>query len=92
MVVGCSSNLTVYIEGPTKLLKEPYPLNYPSTNPQPNEIVTVLKKGDVGEVLSSDYGKDYKVYKVKMRDGKIGYLIYGDNFKVLGGEPKDKKP
>lgn len=84
--IGCSSKSIVVIEGPTELLKEPYPIGYPSTNPHPNEIVSVLKKGDVGEVLSYDYGKDYKYYKVKMNDGKIGYLIFGDNFKILQQE------
>ncbi len=82
-VVGCSNTLLLIVEGPTKLLKNPYPDNYPSTNPQPNEIISMLKNGDEGEVLDSIYGKDYKAYKVKMKDGKTGYLINGDNFKVL---------
>jgi hypothetical protein len=80
--IACSNNQTVFIEGPSKLLKNPYPYNYPSTNPQPNEIVTILNKGDEGEVLSYTYGKDYKAYKVKMKDGKSGYLISGDNFRL----------
>ncbi len=81
--IGCSSKSIVVIEAPTKLLKNPYPFNYPSTKPQPNEIITILDKGDKGYVLDVSYGKDYKVYKVRMEDGKTGYLINGDNFKIL---------
>ncbi|MBN1907071.1 MAG: hypothetical protein JW927_18475 [Deltaproteobacteria bacterium] len=81
--MACNNNTTVLIEGPANLLKNPYPLNYPSTNPQPNEVISNLKAGDEGEVLDWSYEKDYKVYKVKMKDGKIGYLIHGDNFKEL---------
>lgn len=73
----------VLIEGPANLIKKPYPLNYPSTNPQPNEVISNLKAGDEGEVLDWSYEKDYKVYKVKMKDGKVGYLIHGENFKEL---------
>lgn len=83
IIVGCSSSSTVLIEMPTKLLKNPYPIDYPSTNPQPNEIVSILKVGDQGRVLDITYGKDYRVYKVKMNDGKTGYLVGGDTFKIL---------
>jgi hypothetical protein len=82
-ILSCGDNMSVVIEGPVKLLKNPYPQDYPSTNPQNNEIIAVLKKGDEGDVLAFSHGKDFKVYKVKMKNGKIGYLISGDNFKVI---------
>lgn len=82
-IIGCSNESVLIIKGNAKLLKNPYPDNYPSTNPQHNDIISMLKDGDEGEVLESFYGKDYKAYKVKMKDGKTGYLINGDNFKIL---------
>jgi len=83
ITAGCGENNIVIIEGPTKLLNNPHPLNYPSTNPQENEIIAILKNGDTGEVLNITYGKDFKVYKVKIKEGMVGYLISEDNFKVI---------
>lgn len=84
---SCTNNKeTVVIEEPTKLLKNPTPYNYPSTNPYENEIIAVLSSGDKGVVLGCEYGKDFKAYKVQMQDGKTGYLISGGDFKVLGNK------
>ncbi len=80
--MGCGDNVKVIIEGPTNLLMNPYPLNYPTTNPKENAVISQLKKGDEGEVLDYKYGKDFKAYKVELKNGKIGYLISGDNFRI----------
>ncbi len=81
--IGCGEPSTIMVEGPVKLLKNPFPLDYPKSNPQENEIISILSIGDKGKVVDVSYGKDFKVYKVKMESGKRGFLIHGDHFKVL---------
>lgn len=73
----------VITENHIDVLKEPYPLNYPSTKPRPNTVIAVLKKGERVKVINYRYGKDYMVYKIKLQDGRNGYVIYKkDAFRV----------
>jgi len=81
---GCNKNETILIEKPTKVLENPYPENYPSTNPKPNSVLSILEKGETVKLLQEKYGKDYLVYKVQFDKGKTGYIIYEkDAFKIL---------
>ena len=65
------------------VLEQPYPLNYPSTNPKPNRVIAVLEKGEKVEVVNDRYGKNYLVYKIHLKDGRTGYVIYEkDAFRV----------
>jgi len=65
------------IQGPTQLLENPYPLNYPSTNPQPNKVLAVFQNGETVEFTNISYGKDFRVFEVKTAD-RHGYIVDGE--------------
>ncbi|WP_295438761.1 hypothetical protein [uncultured Thiodictyon sp.] len=83
IIAGCQNDTVVFVKRPTKLLEQPYPYGYPSTNPQRNIIIATLKAGDAGYLLNCIYGKDYRACKVRMTDGAIGYLIDEGDFEIL---------
>jgi hypothetical protein len=75
-VSACDKGGFVTVERPTNVLEKPFPENYPSTNPEPNAVIAVLEKGVTVELLGDKHGKDYKVYKVRLNDGRTGYILY----------------
>jgi|GEM_PF-5536617 len=86
MVVSCGGSPQKMIEAEdgaaVSVLENPYPLNYPSTNPKPNKVVYSLKPGESVLVLDEWADKDFKVYKVQYSSGKdSGYVIYGKNIR-----------
>jgi hypothetical protein len=80
ILTGCSSNELVILQGKTQLLKQPYPLNYPSKIN--NEVIIELFDGIELELISSGVDKDYKYYKVQLSDGTKGYLVYDGSFNL----------
>ena len=60
------------LEQKTELLRQPYPLNYPSSAPISNSIVRVLSPENV-TILSDSYRKDFHVYQVRDSLGNTGY-------------------
>lgn len=76
LVASCSKEQRVLeVEQPTELLERPYPLGYPSSEPEPNSVLKVLSPGQRVVILSDSYEKDFHVYKVRDSDGNEGYLI-----------------
>lgn len=63
------------VESPTELLERPYPLGYPSSNPEPNSVLRTLSAGERVAVLSDSYEKDFHVYLVRDVDGIQGFVI-----------------
>ena len=63
------------IEQPTELLEQPYPLGYPSSQPQPNTVLRTLTPGERVAILSDRYEKDFHVYTVRDSAGNQGYVI-----------------
>ncbi len=58
---------------PVDLLENPSPKYYAF----PNRVVTVLETGTWLKVVKVRYGKDYVTYKVRLSDGRSGYVIGG---------------
>jgi hypothetical protein len=58
------------------VLESPYPLDYPSTNPQKNRVIAKLHHGEQFYLRGEDFGKDYKYFKVELLSGQKGYVIY----------------
>jgi len=74
-LASCTSEHRVLvIQQQTELLREPYPLNYPSTAPMPNAIIQMLQPQSV-VILSDRYEKDYHVYRIRDSLGHEGYII-----------------
>jgi len=68
----------VIVEEPTRVYK-----NYPDSGPpNQNEVITVLTKGETGAVIHSRYAKDAMYYKIRLKDGRKGYVMFGDKFRV----------
>lgn len=78
-LLSCNkTDTTIIVEEPTKVFK-----NYPDSGP-PNqdEVVAVLNKGETGAVIHSRYSKDFMYYKIRLKDGRKGYVMFGDKFRV----------
>jgi hypothetical protein len=46
----------------------------------PNKVITILQKGEEVRIIKYNYGKDYLVYKIQLKNGAIGYVIYNKDF------------
>jgi hypothetical protein len=75
--VGCSGSGCLEITETVPLLEAPYPLDYPSTSPRPNRKLRDVEKGRF-DLLDRVLGKDYLVYRVRLTDGTVGYLVSGN--------------
>ena len=69
---------TVIIQKPTELLYKADIKDAPG-----NKVVCILRKGMTGKIVDTRYSKDFMFYKIKMGDGRTGYVIHGDNLKVV---------
>jgi hypothetical protein len=75
LAASCSKEeRALEVEQPTELLERPYPLGYPSSEPQPNAVLKVLSPGQRVVILSDSYEKDLHVYKVRDSDGNEAHL------------------
>ena len=78
--ISCSkTELIVVVEGPTNVFKD-YPQ---SGNPNTDSVITILNKGETGEVIHTRYSKDFMFYKIRLKDGREGFVQFGDKFKVV---------
>lgn len=71
--LGCGQGRTLLVDS-AELLESPYPLGYPSSNPQPNRLLANLVDTKVC-IYSDSYGKDFHVYRVRTGDGRKGYIL-----------------
>jgi hypothetical protein len=70
---GCIEVITT-----VPLLEKPYPLNYPSTTPVPNQT---LRSVGVGKYPITDrvVGKDFVAFELAAADGERGFVILDQN-------------
>jgi len=69
-----------------RVLENPYPLNYPSTNPLPNKAIAELPSGAQVRIVERGYGKAFMYFAVELSEGQRGYVIYeGGYFDVVPG-------
>jgi len=76
---GCTNEMVV-VQAPVEVFEKPFPKQYAGTT---NQVIETLQKGQEVRVLGSEYGKDFLAYKVRLADGRVGYLIAGDEFKII---------
>jgi hypothetical protein len=56
---------------------ETFPKNEPG-----NKIVGVLNAGESAPVLATRHSKEFMFYRIRLADGREGYVMFGDDFKV----------
>lgn len=68
----------ILVQGPIKVLENP------ECSIEENvKVLTVLNKGERVRVLGVKYPKNCMVYRIRLADGRVGYITHGDSFKVL---------
>jgi hypothetical protein len=55
------------------------PVDYPKVNP----VLLTLKPGSPVKVLRMRYGKDFQTFRVETSEGIVGWIIGGEEVKVL---------
>jgi hypothetical protein len=76
-----------------EVLEAPFPLGYPSTNPQKNRVIHTLYRGDRFYYCGEEVDKDFGYYTVRLLNGQKGYIIgdsrLGTMFRMV---KSDRKP
>lgn len=77
---SCSNaDMLVIAEGSIKVYKD-----YPeSGTPSQDKVIAVLNQGETGDVIHTRYSKDFMFHKIRLKDGREGYVWFGDKFKVV---------
>lgn len=76
---GCEKRVAI-IDKPTEVMEEAYPKYY---GEKITKVIEILQPNQEIEVINYQYEKDFMVYKVRLRDGRVGYIIAGDEFHVV---------
>lgn len=79
------------MDADVNVLENPLPLAFsdPKTYTHPpdtlpmNNVVAVLKKGQIVPVMRRVYGKDSLAYEIQLPDKRKGFLIHGDTFHLV---------
>ena len=73
-LMGCNSGDFVLIaETPTSVYED-----YPSGGPPRAKVIAVMNKGDTAAIIHTRYAKDAAYYKVRLKDGREGYVLWED--------------
>jgi hypothetical protein len=64
------------------------PLNvysiYPESGmPSQDKVIAVLHKGEACSVIYIRHSKDFQFYKIRLKDGREGYVQFGDKFRIV---------
>jgi hypothetical protein len=82
ILYGCGNNdLIEVINEPTYVLAAPSAQEYEIGSSGPKDVIAVLKKGETAEVIGQVNAKAYMAYKVRLSDGRTGYII-NDRHKI----------
>lgn len=64
---------------------------YARAHPRPEEdtrhenaVISTVRRGESVELLGTEYKKDYAAYRVRLKDGRVGYLMSGVQFRKQG--------
>ncbi len=75
-------NSFVVILGPTELLSEP---NWRDSTDR--KVLTVLQDGERGKIIRV-ISRHHTFYQIKLDDGRTGYVMYGNHFRVFEEQKK----
>ena len=78
LLVGCkNANLVILIEAPTSVYED-----YPKGGPPDAKVIAILNKGEKVEVINSRWAKDFEYFKIRLKDGRTGYVGWDGKFSV----------
>jgi hypothetical protein len=76
-----------YTDGTRIVAEEPTHVfsSDPGIDPDPSRGIAILQSGETADVITRDYGKDYMYYKVRLKDGRKGYILFSghNEFRVV---------
>lgn len=77
MMSSCSRGhpRAIVADVPLDVLERPSPMGFPSSSPVPNRVLETVPVGGKLRVTGRDYEKDYMYYRVKLPDGRTGFVI-----------------
>lgn len=78
-VMSCESEpeFVLIVEMTTTLYED-----YPTDGPPRAKIVGVMNEGEIAPVIHIRYAKDAAYYKVRLQDGREGYVGWDGKFKI----------
>ncbi len=77
VVSGCGNTDSVVRASGKVEVYETFPKSEPG-----NKIVAVLSAGDSAPVLATRHSKEFMFYRIRLADGREGYVMFGDDFKL----------
>jgi hypothetical protein len=80
ILTSCGGEKSMIIaDEPTKVYSE-----YPDSGmPKQDKVIAVLNENETSDVLQIKHSKDFQYYRVRLRDGREGYIQFGDKFRVI---------
>ena len=84
-LAACEKAEVAIIDGSTEVLDTPYPKQWAGSK---SKTIAILSPGERVDIIGYEQGHDYIAYRVRLTDGKIGFLIGGDKFHL---EPKNNR-
>jgi hypothetical protein len=70
---------SLMVNGPVHVYKTEFP---PSSERERSDYVALLAPGDQVEVRRVRYGKGYMAVKIRMRDGREGWVFSGESIEL----------
>jgi hypothetical protein len=75
--VACGdSNSTIQATGKVEVYE-----TFPKSEPG-NKVVGMLNPGESAPVLGKRHSKEFMFYRIRLADGREGYVMFGDEFTV----------
>jgi uncharacterized lipoprotein NlpE involved in copper resistance len=78
-LVGCNkTDFMIIVEAPTSVYED-----YPGSGPPTTKVIAILAKGETKEVLQTRYAKDCQYLKIRLEDGRTGYVGWDGKYKIV---------
>jgi hypothetical protein len=76
-LTACKRSEEVIIEAPTSVYED-----YPGSGAPTSKIIAILNKGTVAEFVYARYAKDCEYLKIRLKDGRTGYVGWDGKYSV----------
>lgn len=79
---GVENGCDLMVNGRVRVFENPYPDGYPTSAPKKNHVIDILDDEGV-ELVGRRVEKDFMAYKVRLKDGREGFILYDQNISVI---------